>query len=113
MSGALCDSLMFSGTRKSFLYLEAAVCFGPLAFVLFFGVLIFPIWTVMLIVYAFGSGSVDLVPDGPMLMPWLVIWPMALVACGLLGCDGSSALHIPRETQTVSVGPRRHHWRVM
>lgn len=97
---------MFSGSRKSLLYVEAVVCFGPLAFVLIFGVLIFPIWTVMLMGYAFGS--FDPVPDGPMLMPWLVIWPMTLVACGLLGLLG-----LARVLWILSSGIDAPRWRIV
>ncbi len=76
---------MLTPTRKFFLLVEALVCFAPLAFTLFFGVLIFPIWTGML--FAYSVGLVNPEPEG-LGMPWTVIWPMALVICGVIGLLG-------------------------
>jgi hypothetical protein len=96
---------MLGVSRKSLLFLEAVVCFGPLTVVLFFGVLIFPVWTAMLMAYALGS--FDPVQDGPLPMPWVVIWPMTLVACGLLGLLG-----LARTLWILSAGVQVPKWRV-
>jgi len=76
---------MLTPTRKSLLLVEALVCFAPMAFTLFFGVLVFPVWVGMLFTY--WAGFVKMAPDEQG-MPWAVIWPMALVICGVAGLLG-------------------------
>jgi hypothetical protein len=67
------------------LYVEAAVCFGPLAAMLSFGVLLFPLWTGMLLMHLSGAIAVH-DPDG--LLAWHLLWPMLVVASGVIGLVG-------------------------
>ena len=77
---------MLTPLRKTLLLVEAVACFAPLAFTLFFGILIFPVWTGML--FAYWTGLVKPEPDGSLGMPWVVIWPMAMVIWGVVGLLG-------------------------
>jgi len=67
------------------LWIEAAVCFGPLFLVLLLGVMFFPLWASMVI-----SGLIGTVPweDGAGATMWDAVWPMIFVLCGLVGVIG-------------------------
>ena len=97
---------MLSPIRKTLLLLEALVCFAPLAFTLFFGVLIFPVWAGMLFVYWVGLVKPE--PDDGPAMPWAVIWPMSLVICGVLGLFG-----LARILGILFSGNPNPRWRVL
>jgi hypothetical protein len=67
------------------LWIEAAVCFGPLAFVVWLGALIFPVWVGMLAAMLFGVvPTVD--PAGGSV--WHVVAPMGFVLGGVTGLVG-------------------------
>ena len=60
------------------LWLVAVVCFGPLAGVLFLGVLILPIWIGMLAVLL---AEPERFAHDPSVTIWVVVWPIGLVLC--------------------------------
>jgi hypothetical protein len=74
-----------SSVGRALFYLELAVCFGPVVIVWLFGVLLFPIWLIMIIGYFTGLIPFD-EPEG--ILPWRVLWPMVMVVGGGIGMFG-------------------------
>ena len=67
------------------LYVEVAVCFGPLVVVWLIGVLLFPVWAIMIVGY-FNGWIPFAEPEG--ILPWRVLWPMVMVVSGGVGMFG-------------------------
>jgi hypothetical protein len=67
------------------LWIEAIICFGPLSFVLFLGVLFVPFWLAMLLETA--TGAVPWV-DGAGVSGWRIVWPVLFVLGGVIGLVG-------------------------
>lgn len=70
---------------STLLWIEAVVCFGPIASVLALGALIFPMWAATL-----GGALIGVVPwlDGAGVSMWVVVPPMMFVVGGLVGLVG-------------------------
>jgi len=74
-----------SRVARILLWIEAAICFGPIAFVVSLGLLIFPVWTAMLLGATVGTlGWVD----GAGITMWEVVRAMTLVLAGTTGLIG-------------------------
>jgi hypothetical protein len=67
------------------LWIEAAVCFGPVFFVLLLGILIFPVWVTMILAALAGIAPWN---DGAGGSLWDAVWAMVFVLCGLIGVVG-------------------------
>lgn len=76
------------------LWLVAMVCFGPLAGVLFLGVLILPMWIGMLVALL---AEPERFAHDPSVTIWVFVWPIGLVISGLCGLVGLvRVLSLPR-----------------
>lgn len=73
---------------STLLWIEAVVCFGPLASVLALGVLIFPVWIGMLAAALSATLiGVPVIYDSGVSI-WHVLLPMTLVVAGVIGLAG-------------------------
>ena len=90
-----------------FLWIEAAIYFGPLAFVVFLGLLIFPVWISM-----FASALTGSAPwvDGAGRPMWDVVRSIAFVSAAVIGLVGLirvllllSGSNLPRQRPTATI----------
>ena len=93
---------MKRATRNVALWIGAAICFGPLVFVLFLGAFLFPVWIGMIV--AALSGAVDWV-DGAGTSMWPVVISIAFYLGGIVGVFGLFRVLI-----TLSRDERPLHW---
>ena len=74
---------------STLLWIEAVICFGPLALVLLLGALMFPVWIAMLAVALSNAVvGVPVLDAGGGGSPWPVVAPMSFVVSGLVGLAG-------------------------
>jgi hypothetical protein len=78
---------MHMSRRRSttFLWIEALICFGPLAFVVLLGTLIFPFWIMTLAAAITGAGPWV---DGAGRTMWDFVRSMSFVTAGIIGLIG-------------------------
>lgn len=69
----------------AFRWIEAVICFGPLAFVVLLGAFIFPFWIMTLVAAMIGTGPWV---DGAGRTMWDFVRSMSFVSAGIVGLIG-------------------------